>query len=170
MINTRKLSLTGIFAAAAIALSTLENLVPIGAFIPIPGLKLGIANLAVMAAYYIIGRKSAAAVGVIKVMTVFLTFGNATSFVISLCGTVLAFLSLLLTEKLCRRFISFIGVSSCSAAFHSFGQVIGACILTASTAPFAVFLPLVICSVMTGALTGFLMNCLYPALSGKMKL
>ncbi len=165
--NTKKLALTGIFAATAIALSTLENLVPIGAFVPIPGLRLGIANLAIMSTYYIIGRKSAASVGIIKVMTVFLTFGNVTSLIISLCGTVLAFLSLILTEKLTTRFISFIGVSSCSAAFHSFGQITGACILTGSTAPFAVFLPLVLCSVVTGALTGFLMNCLYLALDKK---
>ncbi len=170
MTNTKKLALTAIFAAAAIALSTLENLVPLGAFIPIPGLRLGIANLAVMAAYYIIGRKSAAAVGILKVLVVFFTFGNASSLVISFCGTLLAFISLVITEKINLKIISFIGASACSAVFHALGQVLGACLLTDSAAPFAVIVPLTLCSVATGALTGFLMNCVYSSVGDKIKM
>ncbi len=160
--NTRMLTLTAIFAAVAIALSTLENLVPISAFIPIPGLKLGIANLAMMCAYYIIGRKSAFFVGIIKVFAAFLTFGNLSSMFISLCGTLFAFASLFIGERLVSRVISFIGVSGISAVFHATGQIIAACLLTKSMACMSILLPLGLCSILTGTLTGFLMNCVYP--------
>lgn len=165
--NTKKLTLTAVFTAVAIALSTLENLVPISAFIPIPGLKLGIANLAMMSAYYIIGRKYAFFVGFLKVLTVFLTFGNVTSLLISFTGTTLAFLSLMISEKVSMKLISFIGVSAFSAIFHAAGQIIAACIITGSTAPAAIFLPLGLCSIATGALTGMIMNLFYPVIKNK---
>lgn len=168
--NTKKLTLTAIFAAVAIALSTLENLVPISAFIPIPGLKLGIANLAMMCAYYTIGRKSAFFVGILKVFAVFLTFGNVSSMFISLCGTLSAFASLFIGERLLSKVISFIGVSEISAVFHATGQVIAACILTKSTACISILLPLGLCSVFTGALTGFLMNCIYSPVKSRIVL
>ncbi len=167
--KTKTLTLTAIFAAAAIALSTLENLVPISAFIPIPGLKLGIANLAMMCAYYIIGRKSSFLVGILKVSAIFLTFGNVSSMFISLCGTLLAFASLFIGERLVSRIISFMGVSAISAVFHATGQIIAACILTKSTACISILLPLGLCSIITGMLTGFLMNCVYPTIKAKVK-
>ena len=168
--NIRKLTLTAIFAAFAIALSTLENLVPVTTFIPVPGLKLGIANLAIMSAYYIIGRKSAFFVGILKVFVIFFTFGNISSMFISLCGTILAYLSLFICERINFKLISFIGVSQISAIFHASGQVAAACILTGSTASMSVLLPLGFCSLATGALTGFLMNCIYPQIRKKIVL
>ncbi|MBE6704707.1 MAG: Gx transporter family protein [Ruminococcaceae bacterium] len=167
--KTKTLTLTAIFAAAAIAMSTLENLVPINAFIPIPGLKLGIANLAILCAYYIIGRKSAFFVGILKVSAIFLTFGNVSSMFISLCGTLLAFASLFIGERLYDRMISFIGVSAISAVFHATGQIFAACILTKSSACVTILLPLGLCSIITGIFTGLLMNCIYPPLKARIK-
>ena len=168
--NIKKLTLTAIFAAMSIALSTLESLVPIGAVIPIPGLRLGIANLAIMGAYFIIGRRYAAFVGILKVMAVFLTFGNVTSFAISLCGTAFAFLSLILSEKANFKLITFIGVSAFSAVCHATGQIICACLLTGSYACFAVLLPLGLCSIITGAITGFILNLIYPIIKKRIVL
>ncbi len=169
-LNTKKLTLTAVFSAAAIAMSTLENLVPIGALIPIPGLKLGIANLAVMAAVYFIGKRAGAAVALLKVAVIFLTFGNASSLFLSASGTLLAYISLLLTKRAFGKRISFISISAISAICHATGQVIAASIITESLATLSVLLPLGLCSVLTGALTGFIMNPIYTALEGKIKL
>ncbi len=169
-LNTKKLTLTAIFSAAAIAMSTLENLVPIGALIPVPGLKLGIANIAVMAAVYFIGKRAGAAVALLKVSVIFLTFGNVSSLFISAAGTLLAYISLVLTKKAFRKYLSFISISAISAVCHGIGQVLAASIITGSLATLTVMLPLGLCSVATGALTGFLMNCIYVALEGKIKL
>lgn len=160
--NTGILVKTGILAASAIALSTLEGLVPVSAFIPIPGLKLGIANLAVMTAFYLFGKKSAAAVAFIKVLSVFLTFGNVSSAFISSFGTLFAYVSLIITKKHIEKRITFIGVSAFSALSHAVGQLLAACILTGSTASLALLFPLGLCSIATGMLCGFLMNCTYP--------
>ena len=169
-LKTEKLTLTAIFAALAIALSTLESLVPVSAFIPIPGLRLGIANLAVMAAVFLLGTRAGLAVAVLKVSVVFLTFGNASSLVISSLGTAFALLSLFITKRAYGKHISFIGVSAVSAVMHASGQVLGACILTGSLASTAILLPLGLCSMGTGCLCGFIMNCVYPTLRGRIKI
>lgn len=169
-LKTNRLTLTAVFAALAIALSTLESLVPISAFIPIPGLKLGVANLAVMSAVYLLGARAGLAVAALKVAVVFFTFGNISSLVISSIGTLLALLSLILTKGLYGKRISFIGVSATSAVLHASGQIIGACLLTGSLAGTAVLLPLGLCSMATGCLCGFIMNCVYPTLRERIKI
>ncbi len=169
-LNTRRLTLTAILAALAIGLSTLENLVPISAFIPIPGLRLGLSNLAVMAAVFLSGTRAGFAVAVLKVSVVFLTFGNVSSLVISSFGTALALLSLVISKRAYGRYISFIGVSAVSAVMHASGQVLGACILTGSLASTAILLPLGLCSMITGCLCGFIMNCVYPTLRERIRI
>ncbi len=165
--KTKNLTLTAVHAALAIAVSTLENIVPLTAFIPIPGLRLGIANIAMMNAYYTIGRKNALWVGIIKIFAVFLAFGNITSAIISLFGTLAAFASLIISERLNFKIISFIGVSAFSAVCHAMGQIAAVCLLTKSFASLVILLPLGLCSILTGALTGFLTNCIYPVIKNK---
>ena len=149
---------TALFAAAAIALSALERLVPLDAFFPIPGLRLGLANLAVMAAYVRLGKRSALCVGVLKVLSVFVTFGNLTALVLSAAGTALAFLALLLCGKLADRFCTYIGVSALCAVCHAAGQLGAASALSGSSAVWYLFPLLAAASGVTGALTGLVMN------------
>ncbi len=160
----KKLVLTALFAALAIGLSTLEGLVPITAFLPIPGLRLGIANLAVMGAYYLIGRKNAVCVCAIRILCVFLTFGNVTSCLLSASGAALSLLSLFISEKGCGKLYSFVGVSALSAFCHAAGQITAAVLLTSSVRTFSVFPPLAFFSVLTGALCGMLMDLVYAAI------
>ena len=162
--KTRTLTVCAILAALSVGLSVLENLLPITAFIPIPGLKLGFANIAIMAAFFIVGKKTALFVGLLKVFVIFLTFGNISSFFISLTGTIFAYISLLLTCRIYNKYLSFIGISAFSAFFHAAGQVIASCVLTMSTAAFAILPPLLFFSCITGAITGFIMNKTGPAL------
>ena len=55
MTRSKQIALSGVLAALALALSLLENLVPLGLLIPLPGVKLGLANIVTLVALYALG-------------------------------------------------------------------------------------------------------------------
>ena len=54
-ISTRQLALCAVLTALALGLSTLENLFPVTLVIPLPGVKLGLANIVTVFALYQLG-------------------------------------------------------------------------------------------------------------------
>ena len=54
-ISTRQLALCAVLTALALGLSTLENLFPVTLLIPLPGVKLGLANIVTVFALYQLG-------------------------------------------------------------------------------------------------------------------
>ena len=85
-INTisKKIAVTGVLSALAIVLGYIEYLIPLN--FAIPGIKLGLANLAVLFALIVTDTKYAASVSLIKIVTTSLIFGNFVSFCYSLSG------------------------------------------------------------------------------------
>lgn len=157
---TRKIVLPGLLGAVAMALSYIEFLLPSG-LIPLPGVRLGLSNIAVILAFALISRGAGLAVMILKLLMSLLLFGNPMSFAFSLGGSAAAYLSLLLLTLLKDK-ISFIGVSAASAAAHSIGQIAVAAILTGSSAV-AGYLPLMLLfSIPTGVITGIVMNLIAP--------
>ena len=158
---SRKIVLLGLLGAVAMALSYIEFLLPPG-LIPLPGVRLGLSNIAVILAFALISRGAGLSVLVLKLLMSLLLFGNPMSFAFSLGGSVSAYLSLLLLSLLKDR-ISFIGVSAVSAAAHSIGQIAVAAIFTGNAEAAAGYLPLMLLfSVPTGVITGFVMNLIAP--------
>ena len=82
MKKTKKIALTGVFTALALAFSYIEFLIPFD-MLGIPGIKPGFANLVVMAALYTLGLPYAAAVSLMRILLSFLLFGNVTSLLYS---------------------------------------------------------------------------------------
>ena len=157
---TRKIVLLGLQGAVAMALSYIEFLLPSG-LIPLPGVRLGLSNIAVILAFALISRGAGLAVMILKLLMSLMLFGNPMSFAFSLGGSAAAYLSLLLLTLLKEK-ISFIGVSAASAAAHSIGQIAVAAILTGSSAV-AGYLPLMLLfSIPTGVITGIVMNLIAP--------
>ena len=54
-LTTRQLTLCAVLTAMALALSYLENFFPLSLAIPIPGIKLGLANIVTLFALYALG-------------------------------------------------------------------------------------------------------------------
>ena len=164
-------ALCGMFAALAAAISFAENLSGINALLPVPGVKLGLANIAVTGAVLCVGGTGAAAVVLIRCLATFLCFGNAVSFVISLSGGIL---SVIVSTLLARSRIfnggngmcSLIGISAASAFSHALGQLIAASVTVGSTAVFSAFPVICSLSVLTGTVTGAAANAVYVALCG----
>ncbi len=123
--KTKKLTVLALTIAVAMILSYLESMIP--AFVAIPGIKMGLANIAVVFALYKLGWKEAAGVSLLRVVLVSLLFGHLASFFYSFAGAVLSLLGMILLKKTGR--FSEVAVSVTGGVLHNIGQIAMACIL-----------------------------------------
>ncbi len=113
-------------AALAMVLSYLESMIP--AFVAIPGIKMGLANIAVIFVLYKLGWKDAAVISLVRVLVVSFVFNSNPSTVFySLAGAVLSLLGMILLKK--SGLFSTVAVSVIGGVLHNIGQIGMACIL-----------------------------------------
>ena len=150
---SKKITLSSFALAAALLLSYVESLVP--PLIPaVPGIKMGLANIAVIFALYCIGNKEALVISFLRVMLSALLFGNFISLIYSLCGAVLSFAIMAFLKRISP--FSLFGISICGAVAHNIGQIMAAVIIIGSMA-ITYYLPVLIFSALiTGAVIGLL--------------
>ena len=84
--NTKKLTMLAMMISFALILSYVESRVP--AFVAIPGVKVGLANIAVIFVLYKMGTKSAIVISLVRVVVVSMLFGSAVSLIYSLMGAI----------------------------------------------------------------------------------
>ena len=161
-ISTRQLALCAVLTALALGLSTLENLFPVTLVIPLPGVKLGLANIVTVFALYQLGPLPALCILAARCLLGSLFTGNASALLFSLLGGTLAMLVMLALSRLPG--LSVYGVSIGGAAAHNCGQIAAACLTLGSMAPLY-YLPILLgASLITGAVTGVAAACLFRAL------
>lgn len=166
--RTRRLTFDAMGVALAMMLSYLEVLLPLTAWIPLPGFRLGLANLAVLAAFVLLSPADAAVVSGIRICLSALLFGSVTSFFFSAMGGLLSFLTILAASGFFRK-MSYLGVCVLSAAAHNVGQILAATVLFGSGVILSYLPVLLIASVGFGCITGTLMNLLLPRLEGRLR-
>lgn len=151
---SRRMARCGVLTALALALSWAESMLPVMAMIPVPGLKLGLANLVSVFALCRLGWGEALLILCARCFLGALFSGNPMSLLFSLGGGLLAFGAMALLLH-CRG-LSLYGVCLAGAAAHNIGQLTMA-VLVLGTGNVLVFLPwLLLISVATGTLTGWL--------------
>lgn len=162
-LTTKQLTLCAMLTATALALSYLENFFPLSLAIPIPGVKLGLANIVTVFALYALGPAQALLILAARCLLGAMFAGNMNALLFSLMGGAAAMLAMTALVRLRR--LSVYGVSVGGAAAHNCGQV-GAAVLTlGNTAPLY-YLPVLLgVSLLTGALTGLAAACLFRALA-----
>ena len=123
--NTRRLTALALTVSFALILSFIESRIP--AFVAIPGVKVGLANIAVIFALYKFSIAEAAIISVIRVVLVSTLFGSPVSFIYSFVGAVLS----LTIMYLLKRFtpLSEITVSVAGGVMHNIGQICAASIM-----------------------------------------
>ena len=148
----RKTAYLGLFAAVAIIFGYVESLVPV--FTGIPGIKLGLANLAVL---FILDRysfKEAALVSVVRILVIGFMFGNLFSILYSLAGAALSLTVMDLLKK--HSGFSLIGISVAGGVTHNIGQLIAAAFVVETYDIFYYMPFLLIAGVATGFVIGML--------------
>lgn len=147
--RSQKVAFLGIFTALAMILSYIETLIP--SFVAIPGIKLGLANIAVIVILYKIGWKEAFAVSIIRVILSSLLFTTVLSMLYSLAGAILSLIAMILLKKIK---LSTITISVIGGVCHNIGQIAVAIFMT-ETAELVYYLPVLL---ITGTISGILIG------------
>ncbi len=149
--KTKRTALTAMLTAAALILSYIEHLLP--AIVPLPGVKIGLANVATVFALYTLGLPFAAAVSATRVALSALLFGNPLSLFYSASGALLSLLGMWLLKK-CRLFSS-VGVSVAGGVLHNTAQIAAASLVMKTVGLTAFYLPVLLFSgTLSGAVIG----------------
>lgn len=161
--KTRELTRCALLTAMALRLSYLENFFPLSAAIPLPGVKLGLANIVTLFALYALGPGQALLILLARCLLGAMFAGNANALLFSLLGGLGALVVMALLSR--SRRLSVYGVSTGGAAAHNCGQILAAMLTLGGTGPLY-YLPVLLgVSLFTGGLTGFLTACLFRALA-----
>ncbi len=146
------IALYGMFISISLVLSYLESLIPMP--FPVPGIKLGLANVIIIWLMYEMGIRAAVTVSLLRVLLSAIMFGNIYSAIFSFAGAVCSLLIMILLKKVTP--LSTVGVSISGAVFHNAAQILVAVIIL-ENGMVAYYLPyLVISGIITGILIGIL--------------
>lgn len=146
----KKAAYLGLLGALAIILGYVETFFPL--FVWAPGVKLGLANLAVVFVLEIYSWREAAVVSFVRILVIGFLFGSLFGIAYSLAGAALS----LLVMTLCRRIPGFsvIGVSVAGGVSHNLGQLLVAMAIVENFS-LMYYLPVLLVS---GTVTGFLIG------------
>ncbi len=150
------IAFTGVLCALAFAFSYFERLFPLTMIIPIPGVKLGLANVITMYALCGLSFRHAAAVLFIRCFLNWMLFGSAVSFALSIAGGVLSLAVMAALLRIRTGRISLIGISMAGAAAHNTGQILAACIIMRQGGLMIYLAPLLLTSIPFGVITGII--------------
>ena len=150
--RTNKMVKISLFLAISLIIHYLESLIPLP--LPLPGVKLGLANCISLVVLCLYSEKDYIVFNVFKVfMVALLRTGFGTAFFIGLSGTLLSTIFTLLVYKI--RKVSIYGLSVVGAIFHSVGQVLMVMILYNSVYMINYLVILVVASIISGLVTAF---------------
>lgn len=145
--SSQRVALLGLCTAVAMVFAYVELLLP-PLFTAVPGIKLGLPNIAIIFILYRMGGKEAATVSFVRIAAVSLLFGNSMTFAYSMAGGVLSLAVMALLKRL--DFLSTVGVSVAGGVLHNVGQILMAMLLL-GTAELGYYL---IVLAVTGTLSG----------------
>ena len=161
-----KIAIVGVISAFAIILGYVESLISLGFFIP--GVKLGLANLAIVTVMYIYGNKEAFTVNFIRILISGLLFTNIFSILFSLAGAVISFAVMAILKKTDK--FSVMGVSIAGGVSHNVGQIIIAAFVV-ETYSVIYYVPVIMVSgIVTGMIIGVVSGILIKYLKNIMRI
>ena len=149
--KTRKMTQMALLSAIALTIFMVEAQIP--ALVPIPGVKLGLANIVTVFAVFAMGPKEASAILFVRIFLGAVFAGNFSTIFYSAAGGALAILvTILLRKILTEKQLWVAGIMGAIA--HSIGQMAMAVAIT-QTVGLVSYLPMmIVCSIITGLFTG----------------
>lgn len=150
--RTRLLAISAMFAALALIFSYVEMLIPLP--VPVPGIKLGLANLVIIIALYRMGFRYAFTINMVRIVVAGLLFSGVFGMIYSLAGGILSIVVMYLLYRTDR--FSIVGVSMAGGVCHNLGQLLTACVLLENTGILSYFSVLLFSGLISGILIGIL--------------
>jgi len=149
--HAKSVAYTAILVCVAMLLSYLESLLP---YIPVPGFKPGLANIAVAVALLRFGLPCAITVSLTRILLSSLLFGAPVSLIFSLAGGICSLCILAVYYFFLTKIIGLIGLGVLSSAAHCIGQSLAASIMYGTSLLFTYLPWILLLSIPTGLLTG----------------
>jgi heptaprenyl diphosphate synthase len=159
MQSLSRIAYLSVFTSASIALFVVESLFPT----PIPGIRLGLANIFILLALIFFGLGDALLIGILKSITGSLILGRlfTPTFLFSLSGTITSTLIMWLIINT-RLPFSLLGISIIGAEVHIMTQLVLAASIFLPDISLIYISPIyILFSIITGSITGFSAYCIY---------
>jgi len=158
-VKTKKITLLSLLTAIALTIFMVEAQIP--ALVPIPGIKMGLANIVTVFVVFAIGSKEAAAVLFARIFLGAVFAGNFSTIFYSAAGGVCAIgVTILLKKILTKKQLWVAG--ALGAIAHSIGQMAMAIVISGTPGLIAYLPVMIVMSIITGTFTGlcaqFLVN------------
>ena len=149
--KAKRVALLGLLTAIALTIFLLEAQLP--PVVPIPGVKLGLANIVTVFALFALGAWEGAAVLACRVFLGAVFAGNFSSILYSAAGGLCAILATVGAKRVLKE--NQLWAAGClGAVAHSVGQLLAAVAVTRTAAALSLLPVLVIISMFTGLFTG----------------
>ncbi|MDR2656810.1 MAG: Gx transporter family protein [Oscillospiraceae bacterium] len=153
----RRVALDGMLFALAVVMSVVDGMIPT----PVPGVRLGLSNIAVMYTLLFVGRRDALTLAALKGLFAFVTRG-AIAGALSLSGGLLSVLVMTLLTAVFGERVSYIMLSVAGALAHNAGQMIVVKFVYSSLALSAFAPVLAISGIAAGVVTAAILRAFLP--------
>lgn len=150
--NLKKLMFLSLLISSGLVLSIIENMIPVP--IPIPGVKLGLANVVFLLTLVLFGFKEAMIVVIIRGLTMSLATGNVSGVIYSLPSSMISTVVMALVYKYFSNYFSLVGVSLLGAVAFNTVQVGIASLIMQNIRIFSYLPIMILTSIFTGCFIG----------------
>ena len=157
----KKTAFLGLFACLALICSYVEALIPMP--IPVPGVKLGLANVLIVICLYTYGIKDAVIINFIRIVLLAVLFANPYSLMYSLAGAIISMAFMYPLYK--SKGFSVIGVSVAGAVGHNLAQIMMAIWVTKILKLIDYMPVLILSGIVTGLIIGIICKIITPKLN-----
>ena len=150
--KTSQLTICALLISMALVLSYMERFIPLQMLIPLPGIKLGLANIVIVFALYSLGTKEAYILSIARVLISGFMFGNVMAIAYSFAGGMLSLTIMYLLKK--TKLLSVISISIAGGIAHNIGQIIIATMIVSNYSVMYYIPVLMVAGFITGTLIG----------------
>ena len=149
--KVQQIALSGLLTSLMLVFGFIERQFPLP--VPVPGIKLGLANSVLLYALYMLGIRQSIVLMLLKSLMSWLIYTNMNAMFYSLGGGLLSLVVMILVSRM--KGVSVIGVSALGAVFFNIGQILMAAWVLGTPQLIVTYLPvLMVSGVLTGILTG----------------
>ena len=149
--KVQQIALSGLLTSLMLVFGFIERQFPLP--VPVPGIKLGLANSVLLYALYMLGIRQSIVLMLLKALMSWLIYMNLSAMLYSFAGGVLSLTAMILISRV--KGVSVIGVSALGAVFFNVGQILMAAWILGTPQLIVTYLPILMVSgVLTGILTG----------------
>ena len=149
--KVQQVALSGLLTSLMLVFGFIERQFPLP--VPVPGIKLGLANSVLLYALYMLGIRQSIVLMLLKSLMSWLIYMNLSAMLYSFAGGVLSLTAMILVSRV--KGVSPIGVSALGAVFFNIGQILMAAWVLGTPQLIVTYLPvLMVSGVLTGILTG----------------